>query len=94
LTANDGRGDRPTYREVGSADLVGNIDRPTYKKAGIARLLHSANAYDVRFGEPAVRVPALLSVSAEAPDIVVVPSPVGIRVPLDCVIPDAVRTRT
>jgi hypothetical protein len=22
---------RPTYRDVGNADLVGNIDRPTYK---------------------------------------------------------------
>jgi hypothetical protein len=43
----------------------------------------SADAYDVRFVEPVVRAPALLSASDEAPDIVDVPSLVGIRLPLD-----------
>jgi hypothetical protein len=26
------RVENPTYKDVGNADLVGNIDRPTYKK--------------------------------------------------------------
>jgi hypothetical protein len=29
----------PTYREVGSGDLVGNIDRPTYREVGSGDLV-------------------------------------------------------
>jgi hypothetical protein len=42
----------PTHRDVGNADLVGNIDRPTYKDVGNADLVGNIDRPTYKRREP------------------------------------------